>query len=385
MDRATQVALIRRIVGLLDARTTQLADAPYVNHVSTYTSRAQLERERTVLFRDEPLFVGLTRDLPAPGTFLAVDADVPLLVVRARSGELRAFLNVCRHRGAPVATGAGTVERFVCPYHGWVYDEAGRLLAQPCREGFEGLATDGLGLTAVPVAERHGMIFVRPSAGAPVDVDAHLAGAQHELAALGLEGYEPFARHEIQRALNWKLVVDTFLEAYHVPSLHRQTLGPAILGSPALWDPFGRSSRLVAVRRTITEVRRQPEASWNLLANAVVLYNVFPNTVLIHQIDHIEVVQAYPGPSGPDDARIVFALYTPTAATSPEARRHFQANLDLLVNTVEHEDFHLGERIQRGFHAGGHGTVVYGRNEPGLAHYHRAINGALGVDATSPR
>jgi hypothetical protein len=102
--------------------------------------------------------------------------------------------------------------------------------------------------------------------------------------------------------------------------------------------------------------------------------------MLIYQMDHVEVVQAYPDESGPDSSRVVFTLYTPAAVTDDRARRHFQRNFDLLLEVTEREDFHLGEQIQRGFHVDGHDTVIYGRNEPGLAHYHRMIKAALGEE-----
>jgi phenylpropionate dioxygenase-like ring-hydroxylating dioxygenase large terminal subunit len=383
MDHATQVALARRLFDFLDRQTTEMASAPYVNAVSTYTSPAQLEREQALLFRREPLFVGLTCDAAAPGAYFAhADCGVPILVVRTRSGALHAVLAVCRHRGAQVAAGEGTTSagRFTCPYHGWTYDDEGRLVAQPCPEGFAGLPRETLGLPRLPVAERHGMIFVRPSPGDPIDVDAHLGGAQHELAALGLERYTRFARHQTERALNWKIVVETFLEAYHLPTLHRERLAPKILGTPAAWDAFGRSGRLVAMRRSLAELRDRPEAEWNLLAHTVVLYNLFPNTTLIHQIDHVEVVQAYPGAAGVGSAKVVFTLYTPAPVASERARRHFQANWDLLLAASEEEDFAIGEQMQRGFHVRPGDTVVYGRNEPGVAHYHRMINAAVGGD-----
>jgi phenylpropionate dioxygenase-like ring-hydroxylating dioxygenase large terminal subunit len=380
MDHATQVALARRLFGFLDERTTELAEAPVQNPVSAYTSEERLARERERLFRAEPLFVGFSRDAAEPGAYFThVDSGVPIIVVRARAGALHALLGTCRHRGAQVASGAGRVPgRFICPYHGWTYDDGGRLVGQPCAEGFRGLARESLCLARLPLAEQHGMIFVRPVSGEAIDVDAHLGGAERELAALDLARYTRFAHHEIERAMNWKLVIDTFLEAYHVSHLHEQTLGPTILGASAAWDAFGRGSRLVAVRRSLAALREKPESEWNLLAHSVVLYNLFPNTMLIHQIDHVEVVQAYPGASV-DRARIAFSLYTPEPATTDAARRHFQANFDLLLRTVEQEDFVLGEQIQRGFHAGGNDRVVYGRNEPGLAHYHRMLARTLGV------
>src|SRR5262245_21143991 len=148
MDHATQVALLRRIFGLLDAHTTEMADAPYRNHVTTYTSASQLERERVVLFRREPLFAGLTCDAAEAGAyFVHADAGVPVLVVRAGTRELRAFVALCRHRGAQVVSSEGTsTGRFTCPYHGWTYGDDGRLLTRPCPEAFPGLSPESSSL-----------------------------------------------------------------------------------------------------------------------------------------------------------------------------------------------------------------------------------------------
>jgi phenylpropionate dioxygenase-like ring-hydroxylating dioxygenase large terminal subunit len=380
MDHATQVALMRRIFGFIDRQTTELVGEPYVNDVSAYTSPEQLAGERERLFRQEPLFVGLSGDAEQPGAYFThMDTGVPIFVVRTRAGTLNAFVNLCRHRGATVVSGSGQGSgRFSCPYHGWTYDDLGRLVAQPCSEGFSGVPAERLQLTPLPVVEKYGMIFVRPCAGDAIDADLHLGGAQHELVSLDLQSYVRFGRHELHVAINWKLAIDTFLEAYHVSSLHKKTLRPTILGAPAAWDAFGRCSRMVAVRRSIEEARRQPESDWNLLDHAVVLYQIFPNTMLIYQIDHVEVVQAYPAESGPDAANVVFTLYTPAVVTGERERRHFQKNFDLLLQVTAEEDFRLGEQIQRGFHVAGHDTVLYGRNEPGLAHFHRMIKAALG-------
>jgi phenylpropionate dioxygenase-like ring-hydroxylating dioxygenase large terminal subunit len=386
MDHATQVALARRLIGFLDRGTTEMAAAPCVNPVEAYTSPARLDHERRELFCRQPLFVGLTCDIAAPGAYLVHDdTGVPILITRTQAGELRACLPLCRHRGAQVVTGAGIGNgRFTCPYHGWTYGEDGRLLAQPCREGFTGLDPEALGLKPLAVVERYGLVFARATAGDPIDVEAHLAGAERELAPLGLEQYVLFARHRTERALNWKLVIDTFLEAYHVPTVHPQSLGGMILGSPAAWDPFGRGGRMVATRRSVAELRDRPEAEWNLPEHSVVLYHLFPNTMLIHQIDHIEVVQVYPGSAGADSAKVVFSFYTPAAVTTPGAQRHFQRNYDLLLDTIEREDFPLAEGIQRGFHADPTGRVIYGRNEPGVAHFQRMVRAALGLADLDP-
>jgi phenylpropionate dioxygenase-like ring-hydroxylating dioxygenase large terminal subunit len=380
MDHTQQVGLLRRVFRMLDERSTELAEAPYRNPVSAYTSPERFSQERALLLHREPVLAGLSGDAAAPGdSFVREIGGVPILVVRAASGAAHAFVGLCRHRGAPIAGGAGRGDgRLRCPYHGWTYDEAGDLVGQPCPEGFAGLPAEDLCLKRLPVAERHGLIFVRPTPGPPVDPDAHLGGAAHELASFGLERWVPFARHVTRRALNWKLVVESFLEAYHVPALHQRTIAPAILGAPALWDAFGRSGRLVAVRRSIADLRTRPESEWDLLAHSVILYLLFPDTILIHQIDHVEVVQV--DAHGPADTTVSFGLYTPEPAVTASARHHFQGNLDLLVRVSEQEDFQVGEDMQRGFHAPGSDRVVYGRNEPGVSHFHRAVNAALEGD-----
>lgn len=378
MDHATQVALLQRLFAFYDAGTTQLACAPATNPVASYTAAARYAEERARLFHREPLLVGMSQDLAAPGAYLVhEDSGVPILVCRSRDGVLRAFNALCRHRGAHVASGTGTHGgRFACPYHGWTYDDAGRLIAQPCAEGFTGLAPSDLGLRPLPLAERHGFIFVRATPDLPIDVDAHLGGAEHELAPYGLDRYLRFATHTTTRALNWKAVIDGFLEAYHVPMLHAETLSSAILGAPSAWDGFGRCGRMVAIRRSFLALRSQPVSEWNLLAHAVVLYFIFPNTMLIHQLDHVEMVQAYPGVDA-DTARIVFSFYTPEPVTTERARRHFDGNWRVLLDTIQQEDFPIGEAMQRGYHAPGVDRVIYGRNEPGVAHFHAVLAAAL--------
>src|SRR5689334_18495195 len=157
MEHATQVALTRRVLDFVDRGSTELAEAIYLNPTSTYTSAKQGEREREALFRRHPLLFGLSCELPKPGDYRADDlSGVPVLVVRAGDGRLRAFLNVCRHRGAKVATGSGSGKRmFVCPYHAFTYDLDGRLMKLHA-EGFSGVTCEERSLVPIPVAEKYG-------------------------------------------------------------------------------------------------------------------------------------------------------------------------------------------------------------------------------------
>jgi phenylpropionate dioxygenase-like ring-hydroxylating dioxygenase large terminal subunit len=380
MDRETQVALARRILDLKRRGARQLADAPYHNPVTDYTSRAQFALEMERFFRHGPIVAGLSGDA-APGEFFTLDvAGVAILVVRDADGTLCAFLNVCRHRGAQVASGRGHAGRgFTCPYHGWRYDLRGSLLAWSSDEGFSGLQSDAMGLALLPVAEACGLIFVRPQPGDPIGAAGMLSGIDRELGPFDLGSYHRVETRACTRAMNWKLVVDTFLEAYHVPYLHRTSLAGLFHGDLAVFDAFGPHGRLLAVRRSITALDGLPESNWRVVPHATILYCLFPNTVLISQQDHVELWQVFPAQQSPDAATMLITLYAPEPVTTDSAARHWKANMDLLVGVTNDEDFVAGEQIQRGFYTGAQEAVVYGRNEPALIHYHRMIRDRLGL------
>ena len=141
MDKSLQATLVREVFCHLDAGTTDLATATYRNPVTNYTDQQRFVRERTALFERLPLLVGLSCQIANPGDYLTRDhAGVRQLIVRGEDGVVRAFMNVCRHRGARIAEGQGQgQQRFKCPYHGWTYDCAGRLLGIPDKRNFPDL------------------------------------------------------------------------------------------------------------------------------------------------------------------------------------------------------------------------------------------------------
>ena len=106
-----------------------------------YTSPELYELEREHIFRKEWLWVGHAQDVREPGSYFTFEyAGEPILVTRDKTGQLNAFSNVCRHRGAIVAEGAGTCKSFSCPYHTWTYGHDGKLLGAPAMDGVENFA-----------------------------------------------------------------------------------------------------------------------------------------------------------------------------------------------------------------------------------------------------
>lgn len=378
MKRETQLELARVLHAHARNGSTDLAPEAFRNPVSAYSDagRAQLERDR--LFRGQPLFAGLSCRLAAPGDYLTEEiAGIPVLLVRGQDGTLRAFANICRHRGAPVAAGCGKARSFACPYHGWTYTLEGRLAGIPEEASFPGVDKGANGLLPLPAGERHGMIFVRLSpGGTAIEVDSHLSGLGDELGAYGLERYSYFASQTMTPAINWKFGIDTFLEAYHLPALHRKTVAPLIRGNLGSFAPFGDHGRLTFARHSSAAWDDKPDSAWEVLAHIVVVYRLFPNTIVVFQSDHLETWRMLPGET-PDKSVIEFALYAPEPPATDKARAYWQKNYDLAIKTVLDEDFALGERMQRGFMSGLQSEVIYGRNEPALIHFHQRLQAAL--------
>ncbi len=385
MDRKEELAVGRRLLGHIDGRTTDLADDLFRNKVIAYScrERAKLERER--LFRDHPIFVALSTRLPRPGDYLTEDvAGMPVLLVRGSDGEVRAFANICRHRGAPVAQGCGNARAFTCPYHAWTYDLGGKLLGTTDKTGFAGLDLAHHGLARLPAAERYGMIFARPKplqAGeaAAVDVDAALGNFAADMQALRLDTYPMHSVDRVTPRINWKFAVDTFLEGYHIPYLHRRTIGPYIVGNCSTFDGAGRNGRMCVPRFSIESIRALPEQERMYRPHVLAIYQLFPNTIIVWQVDHIEIWRAFPHRDDPGQCEVEMTIYRPTETTKPDS--YWEKNRDIAIRTVLDEDFPLGERMQIGFESGATEEVVYGRNEPSLVHFHRSIRSALGVTA----
>ncbi|MEQ8992665.1 MAG: SRPBCC family protein [Pseudomonadales bacterium] len=378
MKHDIQVSQAKRLFELMDRRTTDLAPSVMTQPVADYVCHDLAACERAVLFRRLPLLIALGCELPRPGDYLCDDfSGMPIVVRRCQDGSVAAFRNVCSHRGARLLHGRGSSpERLTCPYHAWTYAaDSGRLVAVPFERGFEEIDTGCLGLVPLPVREIHGLIFVVPEPGVELDADRFLEEVGGDLAGFGLEGYHHFETRVLEQPINWKLVVDTFLETYHLSTLHRSTIAPILHSNLSTFTPMGRHLRMIAARRSIEQLRTEPEGQWDLVRHSAMVYVIFPNTVFIMQGDHLETWRVYPGAS-PDASRMHVSLYTPEPACSESAVRHWRKNLDLLMATVLEEDFPLAADMQRDFSVR-NDHLLFGRNEPALQHFHRMLHDAL--------
>lgn len=379
MLRTEQIAQSRLLLDYMNRRTTALADDVHVERTSAYACPKRAARERSDIFARKPLCLGLSGRLPNPGDWLTEDySGTPILLVRDRDRSLRAFVNACRHRGARVAEGSGEkAGGFTCPYHAWSYGLDGRLRTRPNEPAFAGFDRTQCNLIALPVVEKYGLIWVAATPGEDIDIDAELGGLAPELANYKLETYSHYRTKVIHPEVNWKMVVDGFLESYHLPHLHKTTVSPLIFGDIGTFDGYGLNTRMISIRRGFADMVKLPEEQWDLITHSAVIYVLFPNTVLVVQGDHMETWHVYPHPTDPGACTTYFSLYPPGPVETDKARAHWDRNFDLAIDTVEREDLVVSAGMQRGFESGRQTTITFGRNEPCLAHFHQSVTRAL--------
>jgi phenylpropionate dioxygenase-like ring-hydroxylating dioxygenase large terminal subunit len=306
---------------------------------------------------------------------------VPLLLTRARDGEVRVFLNVCRHRGARLVLPQGEVCRrqvLACPYHSWTYRLDGSLAGVPRGEVFAGLDRDRLGLVRLPAAERHGLLWAMLDRHCELpDIAAHLGELDREFAALGVAGYRCYRQHALTRAANWKLIVDAFLEVYHVTRLHSGTIGRFFTDAVSVGDALGRHLRyLVARADTAASLAVLPPEAWSPQRHATLVHYVFPNSIFVYHPDYISHLGLFPNAA--DETLFVHTMLIPEEPQDDKAQAHWQRSFALMDDAVFNaEDLAVCEAIQRGLASGANEALTLGGLERNLVHFHAAVEAAL--------
>jgi choline monooxygenase len=190
-----------------------------------YLSEELFALEQQRIFSKEWLCAGRADEIPQPGDYLTYAiADQPVVILRQRDMSLRAFANVCLHRMMRLLDGSGSCKRITCPYHAWSYEIDGRLAAAPHMERSAGFDLSEHRLPEVRCEEWLGWIYV----ALDPDIDPvadKLAALGEATASYGMENYVHVVRQDCEWQTNWKLLVENFMEGYHLPVLHRKSVG----------------------------------------------------------------------------------------------------------------------------------------------------------------
>ncbi len=354
--------------------------APHNTPAAHYADRAHLASELATLFRG-PQVVALSPDLPGPNTFVTRDQyDVALLLTRDDHGQVHASANVCTHRGAQLtADGRGEGRRHTCPYHAWTFDSKGTLVGLPDAGAFPDVCPNSEGLVSLPVVERNGLIWCDPRPGT-TELDEKridLGEFEEDIADYGVDGHRHWRTHRFELAMNWKLVIDTFLEPYHFAALHKETVGPYFIPNLCVAHRCGHHVREVLPRRTFAELATQTPEQWDLVPHTAMVYVLFPNTVFVMQIDHIETWRVTPDRHDPARCVVDLDFYIPDEPATESSERHWENNWKLTLDTVIGEDFAAMEHAQRGLSSGVIDHLRLGANEPALAMFHQSLAEAL--------
>jgi phenylpropionate dioxygenase-like ring-hydroxylating dioxygenase large terminal subunit len=191
-----------------------------------YTDPLVLAVEKEQLFRREWVCVGRSEEVAKPGDFITFQlCNEPIVVAHGKDETIRAFSNVCRHRGALVASGRGNRMHLVCPYHNWSYDTLGRLAVAPGLAERPDFDRASCRLPEFACTTWQGFVFVS-LASDPPPLAPQLAGLDALIGAYHME--QMTLRYLVDEVwpVNWKCLVENFMEGYHLTPLHRETLHP---------------------------------------------------------------------------------------------------------------------------------------------------------------
>ncbi len=383
--RAEERHIIRELLDLVERKSTQMLPEVGVNPVANYTDPAKLQQEIDVLFRQFPIAIAHRTDLAEPGDFITHDdTGVPMLVTRTEAGDVKAYLNVCRHRGARIEDEAcGHARRFTCPYHSWTYDLDGALRGMPQPVGFDSVDRNERQLVELPAYEHHGLIWVVPSPQTEaIDMAAWLAPFDEQFSDLDLGSHVVFEKWALHRKMSWRLALEGFQESYHFCSAHRESACSNYLDNQSVWSDYGPHVRHSVPLPSLVELGDVPEDDWEYRRHFMTQNFVFPANFVQVMTDHVYVHTIIP--TGPGTCVFQCIMLVPEAPATEKVERYWRANYDV-VRRVFDEDFTIGEGIQRNFDAGVNETFVFGRYECGLHFGQQAIDEALSGSIAAPR
>ena len=334
-----------------------------------YTAHDSVNAEIGTFFRGSWIGVGRSDIVQEPGDFVALDvAGQNILLLRDKQGDLRAFANSCRHRGARLVDGSGSCRGLRCPFHSWFYGLDGTLISAPKMEAAENFDTADFGLIPYRADERLGFVFICLSPTA-ADLDSFLGDFATVHAPWPMTDLVTVRRQEMTANCNWKMFLEVFNEYYHLPFVHADSID-SLYASP---DPAQQFDGAFASQFGSTEgtggllegdqqnaLPTMPGLTGYAATGARYTW-VFPNMTFAANNDALWCYEAYP--LGPARCKIVQSACFPHATTQlpdfAEKLRAYLARLDAALD----EDLAALENQQSGMACP---DAMQGRFQPDL-------------------
>jgi phenylpropionate dioxygenase-like ring-hydroxylating dioxygenase large terminal subunit len=343
------------------------------------------EAEKRAFLRAAPQVVCHESEIAEPGEWRTIEyLGESVIVIRGDDGAVRAFSNVCRHRGSRIVDGTGGCAKVLtCPYHAWSYGRDGRLVGVPHRHEYPGLDVETHGLFPVALERWRGFLFVALGPGAP-SVAEMMAPYEAEVAPYRFEELRATGKVTLRpRPLNWKTIADNYSDHLHIP-----------IGHPGLTRLFGKGYRIEAkewVDRMEGDLVEKPSANVSERAYQTLLpavehlpashrrkwlyYKLFPNVAFDIYPDQVDFMQFLPVSSTETVIReISYAL--PDANLPESQRREMRAAryLNWRINRrVNAEDTELITRVQLGMQSPAYEAGPLGVSEVCLRSFARKL------------
>ncbi|HTC87928.1 MAG TPA: SRPBCC family protein [Bryobacteraceae bacterium] len=314
---------------------------------------------------------GAKRTIADPGAFFTVDVvGEPVVVVRDNAGTLRAFSNVCRHRAGPIAQGSGCRNVFNCGYHGWTYTLDGRLIGTPEVDGIEFFDRSTMGMVPLRCETWEQFIFINFDLQAP-PLSAFLENIPQQVAGFNFNGLELAERRDYYVNCNWKVYVDNYLEGYHIPIVH-----PGLMKE--IDYPRYRTEVFRYASQQLGPVKEvKPGDTGERLyapgpgSKEALYFWIFPNLMVNIYPDNVSTNLIVP--LGHDRTLTIFEWYSHDVH-SEKVRERVRKAIGF-SETVQQEDIHICEAVQRGLQSSTYDRGRYSvKRENGVHHFHLLLS-----------
>lgn len=342
-----------------------------------------LERER--FWTRQWLLAGHVDELPQPGSYkLWERAGWPVLIVRGKDGVIRAFFNVCQHRGgALLRETSGTTRMLACKFHGWTYDLEGRLAFVPGEHDFPGLDRAAKPLHALRCEIWNGFIFVNRDPHAPPLQEA-LGAIPDELAHFSFEQRRVAAVIPYQLDCNWKVIVDAFQESYHLDATHTQTVAPLLDWRGSTIETWAQGHSVLRVPRRRETLNQDfildagshsADPRHEITRSSNISFTIFPNIIGTAAEYQFPILTFWPTSPNTTEVDILITEPRDGQGFAPEQAQAIIEQFGMVMQ----EDMSNVAAIQKAYESGALEKIRLGYLERRIYQFHARLDHLLGT------
>ena len=373
-DRNKLIGLAKRLLSHNLNGTTDQADGIMVKPVADYTDNEIISSEVNKIFYDHPVPIALSAEFKENNSYKAAKViDTPLLITRGEDGVVRTFINICKHRGAPVCPeGSGKKSKFNCTYHGWMYNNTGNLVNIFKSDTFGDIDKSKIKLTELFCEERSGFIWACLNPDIKYDLNKWMNGFDAELDDIDLENWHLFKSIKINGPM-WKICWDGYTDGYHHHMVHPETVGKNTIVNLIAHDTYGPHQRFAFGLKNIDELSDIEEKDWEPENHLRLIHSVFPNSsISAIQNEHCLVSIIFPSPDLQETVTTQYILCLKEPKTKEEIKKA-EEFAELSRAAIIDEDYPINFKIQESIHSKANTEFLFGKNEPIQQHYHNWI------------